>query len=136
MDNSIQIKNEIQQLTLLNEFITQVIIENCIDPTIGIHLKLAIEEVVVNSIFYAYPEESGRDIFIRLNCEPEKLTVIITDYGIAFNPTDEKAPNITLPLEQRPVGGLGIFLTKKLMTTVAYHRDNDKNVLTLIKKLN
>jgi anti-sigma regulatory factor (Ser/Thr protein kinase) len=136
IDKSIHIKNKLEQLSLVNEFIDKSIYDNCIDYAVGTHLKLAVEEIVVNIILYAYNGEKDKDIFIKINCDHEKFTIVITDYGVAFNPVEGREPDINLPLEQRQIGGLGIFLAKKLMTHLSYLRDYDKNILILEKKLN
>ncbi|GHV47522.1 histidine kinase [Bacteroidia bacterium] len=135
MEKSILIKNELRELTRLNDFIGQAIEELRLAPSTGMNVKLAVEEAVVNCISYAYPGETGKEIFIQLDCEPEKLTVVITDYGIAFDPTAKQDPDVSLPLDRRAVGGLGTYLTKQLMTRVSYCRGEGKNVLTLTKKL-
>jgi anti-sigma regulatory factor (Ser/Thr protein kinase) len=132
---SLHIKNELQQLTLLFEFIGQATEELALNQSTYMHLKLAVEEAVVNVILYAYPEEKDKDILINLDYNRKRLKVVITDYGIAFNPTEAKDPDITLPAEERPIGGLGTFCIKQLMTKVSYHRRGDKNVLTLIKEI-
>jgi anti-sigma regulatory factor (Ser/Thr protein kinase) len=119
----------------LHEFIRQATEEFNLSLSVDMNLKLAIEEAVVNVILYAYPGETDKDIFISFDADREGLTICITDYGIAFDPTAMKAPDITLPLEQRPVGGLGAYLVKQLMTKVSYTRSGDKNILTLIKKI-
>jgi anti-sigma regulatory factor (Ser/Thr protein kinase) len=134
MAESLHITNEINQLTHLDEFLRQAI--GCLDlsSAIRMNLKLAVEEAVVNVILYAYPEETNKDIFISVEHSDKEISIVITDYGIAFNPTDGKEPNISLPFEQRPIGGLGTFLAKRLMTKVSYSRTEDKNILTMVKK--
>lgn len=99
-------------------------------------IKLAVEEVVTNIILYAYPDEKGQDIGIDLSYEKRRLTIILTDHGIAFNPLEKEEPDLTLSLDERPIGGLGIYLAKQLMTTVRYNRSAGKNILTMIKEYN
>ena len=135
MERSIRITNELIQLARLNDFIWQAISDIRLAPSDLMHFRLAVEEAVVNCILYAYPGETGREIIVDLDCSPNKLTVVITDYGLAFDPTAGKDPDLDLPLGERPVGGLGRYLTKKLVTQVIYSRENGSNVLTLIKEL-
>ena len=98
-------------------------------------IHLAAEEVLVNIINYAYPKETG-DIQITVNSkEKDSLEIEIADWGFAFDPLSREDPKICVPLEERKIGGLGIFLTRKVMDDVRYRRDNDRNILTLIKKL-
>jgi anti-sigma regulatory factor (Ser/Thr protein kinase) len=135
MRKSLHLKNELQQLPRLNEFIRQATEDWALSHAVGVHLKLAVEEAVVNVILYAYPGQKDKDIFVSLDFSMKRLKVVITDYGIAFNPTAGQEPDISLPLEQRPTGGLGTFLVRQLMTRVTYNRAGGKNVLTLIKEI-
>lgn len=99
------------------------------------HIRLSAEEILVNIINYAYPKNTG-DIRITLNPkEKESLEIEIVDWGFAFDPLSREDPKICVPLEEREIGGLGIFLTRKVMDDVRYRRDNDRNIMTLIKKL-
>jgi serine/threonine-protein kinase RsbW len=67
--------------------------------------------------------------------ESRILIVEIIDDGIPFDPTSLKKPDLTLPAEERPIGGLGIFLITKIMDSVNYTRNNNQNILTLIKNI-
>ena len=75
------------------------------------------------------------DIGIDMGCDDGLLKIVITDNGIPFNPLETREPDITLPLEERPIGGLGIFLVKQLMTDVRYDRSEGKNRLTMTKEI-
>lgn len=97
-------------------------------------IKLALDEAVTNVIQYAYPGTTG-DIHIDVACENKQLKITITDKGIAFNPLENKEPDVTLPLEERPIGGLGIFLVKQLMTDVSYQRSDGYNILKMTKDI-
>ena len=73
---------------------------------------------------------------IRLELTQEPAVVLtFIDSGIAFNPLEKEDPNVNLPAEERQIGGLGIFMTKKTMDEVRYERAGDRNVLTLIKRI-
>lgn len=99
-------------------------------------VALASEEILVNIINYAYPDNHG-DLSISClkNEDTEGVTVVFTDDGIAFNPLAKVDPDITKPVEEREIGGLGIYMVKKLMDNVNYERSDNKNILT-IKKFN
>ena len=98
-------------------------------------IELAVEEAVINIMNYSFPEKDGE---ISMNCELSNNSIIIeiSDNGIPFDPLAQIDPDITLPIEERDVGGLGIFLIKNIMSDVTYQRKNDCNVLTLTKELN
>ena len=135
MKRTLAIKNDIGQLTYLNDFLQQFASEAKLDQPACMNFRLAIEEAVVNVISYAYPGEKDKEITISAEYDAQKIKVEITDSGIAFDPTSKQTPDTSLPLEERPVGGLGIFLVKQLMTEVTYCRSGNKNILTMIKDL-
>jgi anti-sigma regulatory factor (Ser/Thr protein kinase) len=135
MVKTLHIKNDIEQLNLLNQFLEESMREFGLDSAVFMNLKLATEEAVVNIISYAYPGKREERITIRLKHDISRLTVVITDTGIAFDPTGGKKPDISLSLEERPIGGLGTFLVRQMMTAVSYTRSGNKNILTMIKKI-
>ena len=99
-------------------------------------LTLALEEMCVNMAHYAYPNSSG-SVQLAIGYDPKTHTIAfrLTDSGIPFNPLTHRDPDLTLPAEQRPIGGLGIYMMKKTMDRVSYRYENGKNVLTMQKQL-
>jgi len=95
-------------------------------------LLLAVEEVFVNIVKYAYAESLG-DIIIDCSMDENNLILQIKDEGISFNPLQLPEPHLTSCLEERKVGGLGVFLIRKLVNNVEYERQGKYNVLTLVK---
>lgn len=134
MTNTLLIKNDPGQLALLYEFLEQLAYSCGISTPQQMEIKLALDEAVTNVIQYAYPGTTG-DIRIDIECDNRKLKITITDKGIPFNPLENKEPDITLPLEERPIGGLGIFLVKQLMADVSYQRSDGYNILTMTKDI-
>ena len=97
---------------------------------------VAIEEVFVNVAHYAYGDGEGDVSFaISFNKDSREITFVMKDKGIPFDPLQKSDPDITLSAEERSVGGLGIFITKKTMDKVKYTYENGENVLTMIKKI-
>ena len=135
MINTLHIKNELEQLTRLYEFLDLHTSAYGLEEQLTMQIKLALEEVVTNVILYAYPNKKDQDIRIDMNYRNKQLTIVITDKGTPFNPLEMKEPDITLPPEERPIGGLGIYLVKQLMTEVTYSRSSGKNILTMTKDI-
>ena len=135
MINTLHIKNELEQLTRLYEFLDLQASTYGLEEQLSMQIKLALEEVVTNVILYAYPDKKDQDIRIDMNYRDELLPIVITDNGTAFNPLEMKEPDISLPPEERPIGGLGIYLVKQLMTEVIYTRSSGKNILTMTKDI-
>ena len=98
-------------------------------------VRLALEETVVNVIDYAYPEGTRGKVNVRAWSDGNTMRFTVTDGGVPFDPTAVPPADTTLAAEDRPVGGLGIHLARTLMDTVRYERADDKNILTLEKKL-
>ena len=97
---------------------------------------VAIEEVFVNVARYAYKDGEGDVNFgIGFDKESSTVTFSMSDSGVPFDPLKKPDPDITLSAEERDIGGLGIFITKKTMDSVEYVYENGKNILTMIKKI-
>ena len=79
--------------------------------------------------------ESCADTWLAAHKTTDKIILQFEDEGIPYNPLEKADPDITLPPEQRPCGGLGIFMVKKTMDRVDYEYKNNENRLTLVKKI-
>jgi sigma-B regulation protein RsbU (phosphoserine phosphatase) len=133
--HSLTLPNDIETIPQLNEFIDTVAEEIGLDMSLTMSLNLAIEEAVVNVMEYAYPEGEQGNVDIEVIADDKWLTFIISDNGIPFDPTTQEDADTTLSAEERPIGGLGIFLVRQLMDSINYQRENGKNILTLSKKM-
>jgi serine/threonine-protein kinase RsbW len=102
------------------------------DDSSIMQIELALEETIVNIITHAYPDKMGK---IRFECEIQDSSLVmkIVDFGIPFDILSKEDPDINAPIEERKVGGLGVFFIKKLMDNVTYERSEEGNLLTLEK---
>ena len=99
-------------------------------------LDLAVEEIFVNIANYAYAPGSGKaTVRVEVSKDPVAVTITFVDKGIPYDPLKKADPDVTLSAEERQIGGLGIFLTKKIMDDVSYEYKNGQNILTMKKKL-
>ena len=96
-------------------------------------IDVALEELFVNIAHYAYPDSTG-EALIRVSVSPEYVEITLIDSGIPYDPLAKPDPDVTLNAQDRPIGGLGIFMTKKLMDNTSYEYKDRRNHLT-IKKL-
>ena len=121
----------LKNLHLFLEYAIEFAKDSGINDATLLRIELAIEEAIVNIINYSSSDN------IIMNCELSNGAVIIeiTDNGATFNPLQKEDPDISISVEEREIGGLGIFLMKNIMDDVQYQRINNHNVLTLIKKL-
>ena len=101
-----------------------------------IQLDVAVDEIFSNIAHYAYGSGTG-DATVRFafDAKTRMVSVIFEDTGMAYNPLAKTDPDVTLPAEEREVGGLGIFLVKKTMDAMEYARLNERNIVTIRKKI-
>lgn len=136
MKKHIVIKNEISEISILTDFIEQIGEELDMKPSLVMSLNLVLEEAISNIILYAYPQKMNELITIMVEKSETMLIFTITDKGVEFDPTVVPEADITLSAKERPIGGLGIYLIKKIMNEVEYQRIDGNNVFTLKKNLN
>jgi serine/threonine-protein kinase RsbW len=96
---------------------------------------LAVEEVTLNIVKYAYLDGPAGMIEVENFQSTSGLTVQISDDGRSFNPLAAPYPDVKATLEEREVGGLGIYLARKMVDRIHYERQGEKNILTLSKQL-
>lgn len=135
MEKSIILSNDISEISKLNEFVEEIGNEFSLTPDVVFNLNLVLEEAVVNVINYAYPKEEHQPIYLSARLHEDSIILVLTDSGVEFDPTIAPEVDITLSAEERPIGGLGIFLIRQIMNEVKYDRIDGKNILTLEKKL-
>ena len=135
MEKSIILTNNISEISRLNEFVEEIGNEFSLSPDVVFNLNLVLEEAVVNIINYAYPKEEHETIYLSARLHEGSVVLVLTDTGKEFDPTLAPEVDITLSADERPIGGLGIFLIRQIMNEVRYERIDGKNVLTLEKKI-
>lgn len=104
------------------------------DATV-MQINLVLEELLVNAIDNGYPDGRDGTIDIRINSDAQTITICISDDGDAFNPFVMAAPDLSLAVEDRPIGGLGIHLVRSYMDGCAYCYSHQRNQVTLTKHL-
>src|SRR5574344_2024228 len=114
MKEEIIISNHVAELPILAEKIEELADQWGLTIPLAMNINLALEEAVSNVIFYAFDDEKEHDIKIVISLENKNLSIEIIDDGKPFDPTARKQPDVSLPAEDRPIGGLGIFLIRKM----------------------
>ena len=135
MGKKLILQNEVAEISKLAIFIEELGEEFGLSPELVFNLNLVLEEAVSNVILYAYPKEEHQIISLIARKKDNQLIFVLTDSGKELDPTQAPDADITLSAEDRPIGGLGIFLIRQIMNTVEYQRIEGKNVLTLGKEL-
>ena len=129
------LRNEISEIGRMATFLEELGEELQLAPEVQFNLHLALEEAVSNVIMYAFPEGEQHEFLLTVRQIDNRLIFKIIDEGKPFDPTRQPDADVTLSLEERPIGGLGIYLIRRIMQAVEYCRVENKNVLTLVKVL-
>lgn len=131
---SMAMTNQVTDIPRLNEFVEAACAGQNLGEGFISELKLAIEEVVANVINYAYDKNEKGEIGVSLKFQPEEVSVEIKDTGKAFDPTDIKEADTDSSIEERRIGGLGLYLVRQLTDTMSYRREGNFNILSLTKR--
>jgi anti-sigma regulatory factor (Ser/Thr protein kinase) len=129
----LKIETRADQLERLSSAIEALGEEDEWPPDLIFRVNLALEELGLNIINHGYAD-GCHEIEFKLTSEAESVTIEVTDDGKPFDPLqDAPTPDVTAPLEDRPVGGLGLHLVRTLMDEMRYRREGGRNHLTLVK---
>ena len=125
---------EVSEIPRLQRFMQAVSEHADLDHALSLNLNLALEEAVSNVLLYAYPGEAEKKVDLKALVWEDRIDFTVSDSGIPFDPTAIPTPDLSVDLKDRPIGGLGIFLVKRIMDDVSYRREDGKNILTMTKK--
>ena len=127
---SIELTGDDTALEKARLFLLEQATEHGLPASKTFHLELALEELLVNVVNYAYKETPGELFTVTCCSDADFLVVSIIDVGPAFNPLTKEAPDLDKSIEEREIGGLGIFLTREMVDEFAYKRHDGKNIST------
>ena len=132
----LEIMAENENLSRVQSFLGECLAKVDCPAKAQMQMELAAEEIFVNIANYAYAPEKGRAVVrVEVSDDPVTVTLTFIDQGVPYDPLKREEPDVTLPAEERGIGGLGIFLTKKTMDDVSYEYRDGQNILTLKKKI-
>lgn len=135
MKKQLTIHNRIEELTQVATFVEELCEEMKLGAEWVFNLNLVLEEAVTNVIMYAYPEGEDHEIWLTATTQDGMLSLVLQDEGKPFDPTEVPDADVTLSAEERPIGGLGIFLIRQIMDEVNYQYVDSRNVLTMRKNV-
>ncbi len=132
----LKIEAALDNLDEVLAFVDQRLEENDCPMKVQTQIDIAVEEIFVNIASYAYsPEKGNAEIGVEVSDDPLEVTIRFADSGIPYDPLAKEDPDITLPAEKRPIGGLGIYMVKKSMDNVEYEHKDGQNIFIIRKKL-
>jgi anti-sigma regulatory factor (Ser/Thr protein kinase) len=123
----VSVANDAREIGRINHALGDFLAEEGVPGRTIHHVRLVVEELVVNVVRYAYDDQAAHKIGVDVRTEPRRVVVTVEDDGRPFNPNDVPPPQLRESLEARRVGGLGIHLVKKLSRELTYIRENDRN---------
>ena len=135
MKKEIKLKNHVEELEKVNQFVEEICEELGLDMELQMNLNLVLEEMVSNVIFYAYPKGTPEEIELAAESDGKELTFVLSDSGIEFDPTAKEDADPDVNPMDRDIGGMGIYIVKNIMNKVTYQRLEGKNLLTMQKKI-
>ena len=133
---SITLSNHLSELDRLHQALGHFGKEQGLPKIVTNAVNLALEEIVINVIEHGYKDKDEHSIMIHCFIQDGQVIAEIEDDGNPFNPLNAPAPDISQPLEARPIGGLGIFLIRNVMDSFDYIHQGGKNRIRLKKRIN
>ncbi len=131
---SLKLENKVEELTRISNAVEELAESEGWPPGLTFRVNLVLEEFGINVINYAY-EEGGRGFELTLLSEPDTLTIEFTDDGVPFNPLeDNPAPDTSAPIDERPIGGLGVHLVRTMTEEMRYERQDSRNHSVLVMR--
>ncbi|MYA59512.1 MAG: ATP-binding protein [Chloroflexi bacterium] len=128
----VTIETRLEELNRLTEAVENLGEEDNWSPALVGKVNLVLEELAINTINHGH-DGGLHDISITFSSTKDALTIEMVDDGKPFDPlTDAPVPDVNAPMEERPIGGLGVFLVRKLMDELTYRREEGRNHLTLV----
>ena len=129
------LKNDIAELKILCRQLESIGSALGLPQRFVFEINLALDELFTNIISYGFNDRSEHAIQVCIAADDGMLTITVEDDGTPFNPIARAEPRMPATIEDCTIGGLGIYLIKNLMDDVCYQRSQDKNILTLKKKI-
>ena len=133
---SVELKNDVIEIGRMSQIVDEFCEANKLTQDTLFALNLSIEEILTNIISYGYDDNDEHIILVRLYMNQGQVNIEVEDDGKPFNPLEVEPPDIHKPLDERPIGGLGIHLVKNHMDFLQYKRKEERNLLIMKKKAN
>ena len=134
-NKTVRITNQRDQVDTVRKFFDNYSKENKLTEKTVHDIQMALDELLTNIVNYGYEDSDEHKIDVRFGINDDAVRVEIIDDSKPYNILEQENPDISLSVEDKPIGGLGIFLIKKLMSNVDYYTKEGKNHLVMTKEL-
>jgi anti-sigma regulatory factor (Ser/Thr protein kinase) len=135
MKRHTSVPSDAAQLSVLTQFLQEFWSAADLPPAETVTFELALEEIFMNVVMHGSPAGRVPRVEVSLALCDGCLTLMIEDDGPSFDPLSLPAPDVTVSLEERRVGGLGVYLVRQMMDTVGYQRLGGRNQLSMSKRV-
>jgi len=130
----LSIQNRIEDIQIVIEKFEEFGNLAKVNQSFILKMSIVLDELITNIIRYAFEDDKAHIIYLEFMVTDNTFYTAIEDDGVPFDPFTREAPDTSLNLEEREIGGLGIHLVKKLMDEYEYLRMEDRNIVKLVKK--
>ena len=128
---SVQLRNDLSEVQRLSQVVTDFVTQHALPAELAFRVNLVLDEIITNVISHGYDDRLEHEISVRLSWQDPRIELEIEDDGRSFNPLEAPEPDLERPLLEKPVGGWGIHLVRKMMDHLDYRREGTKNCLVL-----
>ena len=129
------VPGDASRLPVLTRFLQEFCTAATLPPAEVLPFEIALEEIFMNVVMHGSPAGGLARVEVTLELVGDSFMLMVEDNGPAFDPLTLPAPNITVPLGDRRVGGLGVYLVRQMMDAVSYARDGPRNRLSMTKRV-
>lgn len=132
---SVVLTNRLPEIQRLNGILEHFAQQHQLSQRVVYPVNLALDEILTNVISYGYQDSGEHQIQVRISLDAEVLTAEVEDDGRPFNPLERADPDLDASAEDRPIGGLGIYLLKTMLDSVEYRNQGGRNLLVMKKRV-
>ena len=132
---SFSLHNSLAELDRLHEKLETIGEQWSLPGKTILQINLALDELFTNVVSYGLEGEANQEINFIVSHQKDEICIVVSDGGKQFDPTQAPDPDLELPLDDQPIGGLGIFLMRQYTDKINYKREKGKNIVTLTKKI-
>ena len=133
---NLKISNNLEELDNLALFLEKFGEKYDISPGVIFEINLSLDELVTNTINYGFNDDNDHVISLDMMLEANTIVIELKDDGVMFDPFSKPDPDLTLAVEEKPIGGLGIYFVKQKMDEWSYERTENLNIVKLGKNIN